>query len=102
MNLEKLKLRLGIDSNDTGFDNELNGWIEDAQTELRIYVGASELTPDEWLLPSYDIFVRNYVLLMFKGDDMTQIGHSFAVRQMEDGKENFFVERFNKLNGSNN
>lgn len=101
MNLEKLKLRLGIDSNDTGFDNELNGWIEDAETELCQYIGISSLEDDMKLLPSYVLFVRNYALLMFKGDDMTITGHDFAVRQMEDGKENFFVERYNKLNDNN-
>lgn len=38
---------------------------------------------------------------MFKGDDMTITGHDFAVRQMEDGKENFYVERYNRINGNN-
>lgn len=93
--LAKIKPRLGIDTNDTGFDEEIKAHIEDAETNLAIYVGLTVLTDKERALPSYWQYVLAYVIKAFKADGINAMGLEDLNRRLIDASINFDVEVYN-------
>ena len=86
---------MGIDSNDTGFDNEINAHVEDAENNLAIYVGLKSLTDKERELPSCWQYVLAYVIKAFKADATTATALDDLNRRLIDASINFDVEYYN-------
>lgn len=95
MDVNKFKPRLGISTNDTGFDEEILAHAEDALNELAIYVGVPKLTDEDQALPSVWQFSLAYVIKMFRGDSMTQNAINDLNLRMQNASINFSVEYFN-------
>lgn len=97
MDIDEIKVRLGIDSQDTGFDEALNAYLSDAFDTLGVFVGQS-LTDEEKLFKTAQLYAQNYVIRAFNEQGLSQTGIARLDALCLAWQNGFAVEKFNKDN----